>query len=1064
MEEFFRSQIDYIYFVYGMSFFVLFGSAFLLFKDKKQKLPWLSLALFGLVHAANEWLDLAALSAGDYPAFRFARLAVLILSFVFLFHFFLSSLRVRFIKYPILFFLLFVVYLGWYFSGANGLNFTARYILGFVGGFAAAIVLISSSFKVLKIQKGCLFFTGIALGSYSLTQLVVSNPPAFFTNTLFNQELFFSFFCFPIQLLRCILASFSGFLLLCFWYYSVLAESGVVISKRDKNQVLWVVLVYFVLIVIGWQISQAVGAFQKRIAIQEFLTKVNTAAGPINFKRVESLSASLDDINSLDFVRLKEELEAFDKANEDVKFVYLMRFKDNKIVFLVDAAPSTSVDYSPPGMVYDEAPGDLRKNFFSGKAFVSSPYQDRWGTWISAFAPIFNNQTNTIIAVIGLDIDFKVWQQNLFYHRLLGILISFALFVFFISIFIIYQINYKSRQEILVSQKELENILDSTKAWIFYKDKENRFIRVNKAYADVVGMQKKDLEGKSMDELYSKEMALNYWKADQEVILSGEPKFNIVESVETKAGRLWVQTDKFPYRDEQGNIIGVVGFAFDITEKRNLEKTIWESEDRFRTMISNVPGAIYRCRNDAFWTMDFISYAIREITGYPASDFINNKVRSYESIIYIHDRQFVRDRVESAISKNESYIIEYRIVHSNGSLRWVVERGQGVFIEGDLVCLDGAIFDYTEQKDRENRILALNRAVEQSPAVVAITDTAGILTYVNPKFTEVTGYSEAEAIGQNPRVLKSGEHALEFYKMLWETIVSGKTWHGEFHNRRKDGTLYWENAYISAVKNLKGEIINFIAVKEDITERKRILLELEQKNKELQKLDILKSEFVSVVSHELRTPLSIIKEGISLVLDGITGKINPKQDKILGTSKDSVDRLARIINNLLDISKIESGTVKLDKKLIDINYLVHKAASGFERKAKEKGLEIRFKLPHGKLELLIDEDRIFEVLVNLNGNSFKFTTKGYVQIEVVDHGHEVQCVVSDSGIGVSPENLSSLFGKFVQFDRIDGGGEKGTGLGLSIVKGLVELHGGKIWAESEFGQGMRMYFILPKHL
>jgi len=247
------------------------------------------------------------------------------------------------------------------------------------------------------------------------------------------------------------------------------------------------------------------------------------------------------------------------------------------------------------------------------------------------------------------------------------------------------------------------------------------------------------------------------------------------------------------------------------------------------------------------------------------------------------------------------------------------------------------------------------------------------------------------------------------------------------------------------------------------TERKRMLEELEKKNRELLKLDTLKTEFVSVVSHELRTPLSIIKEGVSLVLDGVIGEINPTQNKILTTSKNNIDRLARIINSLLDISKIESGRVELTKKTVDLRVLIKNVVTLFEAKAKEKGLELKVNLPEkGELNLFVDEDRIIQVFTNLIGNSLKFTEKGHIDISLAQKDKEVEFTVSDTGIGISAEDLPKVFRKFMQFGRIAGDGEKGTGLGLSIAKGLIESHNGRIWVESESGKGTKFIFTLPK--
>jgi signal transduction histidine kinase/GGDEF domain-containing protein len=238
---------------------------------------------------------------------------------------------------------------------------------------------------------------------------------------------------------------------------------------------------------------------------------------------------------------------------------------------------------------------------------------------------------------------------------------------------------------------------------------------------------------------------------------------------------------------------------------------------------------------------------------------------------------------------------------------------------------------------------------------------------------------------------------------------------------------------------------------------------IERTNIELMKLDELKSEFISTVSHELRTPLSIIKEGISLVLDKIPGDVNEKQARILDISKSNIDRLARIIDNLLDISKIEAGKVELKRRLISISEIVRHAASSFEPKIREKGLEMRLDIDKVSGSVWVDADRITQVLTNLIGNAVKFTDSGHVDISCKDKDDGVACAVSDTGVGISKEDMPKLFDKFQQFGRTAGSGDKGTGLGLSIAKNIIDMHNGAIWAESEPGKGARFTFKLHKY-
>ena len=239
--------------------------------------------------------------------------------------------------------------------------------------------------------------------------------------------------------------------------------------------------------------------------------------------------------------------------------------------------------------------------------------------------------------------------------------------------------------------------------------------------------------------------------------------------------------------------------------------------------------------------------------------------------------------------------------------------------------------------------------------------------------------------------------------------------------------------------------------------------ELERTNKELQKIDQLKSEFVSTVSHELRTPLSIMKEGISLVLDEVPGKINEKQKKVLDMSKDNIDRLARVINDLLDISKIEAGKMELRKVLVDFPALMKDIYARWKLQSDRRHQDLQIFLPDSPVNIYADPDRVNQVLNNLLSNATKYTPEGgKIKIELQDRKDRVDVSVSDTGIGIAKENLPKVFSKFQQFGRRAGGGAKGTGLGLSISKQLVEMHKGTIIVESEPNKGTRFSFSLPK--
>ena len=249
-------------------------------------------------------------------------------------------------------------------------------------------------------------------------------------------------------------------------------------------------------------------------------------------------------------------------------------------------------------------------------------------------------------------------------------------------------------------------------------------------------------------------------------------------------------------------------------------------------------------------------------------------------------------------------------------------------------------------------------------------------------------------------------------------------------------------------QNSEGEV-EFLLFGADITERKRT--------------EQLKNEFVSMVSHELRTPLTVIKEGVSQVLEGILGEVNDGQRKFLSIALEGIERLGRIVDDLLDISKIESGKLELKRESVDLVSLVKGVEGAFSRQAKERGLEIRTHVSEEKLEIYADQDKVVQVFINLISNALKFTEKGGIDISLADKGTLVECSVSDTGIGIADVDLPKVFGKFQQFYRSPGVVIKGTGLGLAICKGIVESHGGEIAIESQQGRGTKFTFTFPRY-
>lgn len=383
--------------------------------------------------------------------------------------------------------------------------------------------------------------------------------------------------------------------------------------------------------------------------------------------------------------------------------------------------------------------------------------------------------------------------------------------------------------------------------------------------------------------------------------------------------------------------------------------------------------------------------------------------------------------------------------------------------------------DVTQRRQADEKIKLLSKGLEQSPAIVVITDSKGNIEYVNPTFSRITGYSLQEVIGKNPRILKSGNQDEEFYKNLWATIIRGEDWSGEMLNKKKNGVYYWESALISPIKDEDGQILHFIAIKEDITDRKKgekALMQsetmLKEKNEELtiawrkaEESDRLKTAFLANMSHEIRTPMNAII-GFSEIL--LRPNLSQEKYAFFGNIiNEACMQLLSVVNDVIDISKIETNQISIFEDNININETIKRVANIFSRSAEKKKNTILFDLalPDEFAFIRTDETKFSQIINNLISNAIKFTENGEITLGYKIANNRIDCFVKDTGIGISKENHHVIFERFRQVETSDSRKYGGTGLGLSISKAFVELMGGDIWVESELGKGSEFHFSLP---
>lgn len=413
----------------------------------------------------------------------------------------------------------------------------------------------------------------------------------------------------------------------------------------------------------------------------------------------------------------------------------------------------------------------------------------------------------------------------------------------------------------------------------------------------------------------------------------------------------------------------------------------------------------------------------------------------------------------------------------DGSIRLVEIASHPLTFDGRAAKLVLA-YDVTEREATQEQLSKLSQAVAQSPESVVITNTRAEIEYVNDAFVIATGYQPHEVLGQNPKMLQSGNTPQRTYDDLWQAIANGQMWRGEFYNKRKDGSEYVEFAIITPLRQKDGRITHYVAVKEDITEKKHIgieldgyrhhleelvtqrTLELSQAREEADAANQAKSTFLANMSHEIRTPMNAIM-GLSHLL---------RQDTTSTTQMDKLNKidsacrhLLTIINDVLDISKIEAGKMALERRQFQIAEVVGNVHTLMEPDALAKGLALQVQGDALPLWVQADATRLRQALLNLVSNAVKFTEAGCVTMTVTQVAAEgahtmLRFEVADSGIGMDADTVSRLFQNFEQGDASTTRKYGGTGLGLAITRSLAQLMGGAAGVTSTPGVGSTFWF------
>ena len=617
------------------------------------------------------------------------------------------------------------------------------------------------------------------------------------------------------------------------------------------------------------------------------------------------------------------------------------------------------------------------------------------------------------------------------------------------------------------SKQIMQAVLNSIPVRVFWKDKNLNYLGCNKIFAQDAGFENPDeLIGKNDYDMVWKEQAELYRSDDFSVIDNETEKLNIEEAQTTPSGdQIHLLTSKLPLRNSRGEVYGVLGTYQDISALHNTKEELKKSEIKYRSTIEKLPVGVVVYADDASILIanqkasSILDLTPRQLFGIEPID--SDWCFVYEDKSKMETEDYPINKILSSKEPLFDYVLGVSSPNRD-SITWVNVNATTILsTNGDIEKVVISYFDITKNKNAEELNSKLLRAIEFASETVVITDTKGIIEYANPAFEIITGYSVEEAIGKSPSVLKSGKHDYEFYKKLWGTLFSGKVWKGEMINKKKDGTLFTEYAVISPVLDDKMNIVNFVAVKSDITETNR-LKALETRATRLESMGVIAGQ----VAHDFNNLLapiigypSFIKE--KLPSDHVT-------IKYINAIETAAINIAEINQDLLTLGR----RAHYNLEPLNLNLILSQTINSLVSQDSNISVKTHFcddlMVVKGGIAQL---SRVFtNLIVNAkdamdNKGLLTITTENYyldsqrISNVLVPKGEYVKVTISDTGKGISEEIISKLFEPFFTTKTTDA--KRGSGLGLSVVNSVIKDHNGFIDVESKVGEGTSFYIYFP---
>ncbi len=604
---------------------------------------------------------------------------------------------------------------------------------------------------------------------------------------------------------------------------------------------------------------------------------------------------------------------------------------------------------------------------------------------------------------------------------------------------------------------------------IFQKDEAGRYVYVNPAFCKIKGIDSENFVGRTPKEVDADESALpeadgtaSKYAADGEdhhrQIMQAGKAFEVDEEYTLVDGRKqFVHVMKLPVLGAGGKVVGSQGIMLDITERMLADDQLRQSEERYKGLFERSLDCVFL--SDFEGRFLDANPAALNLLGYEPKDIAS---LTFASLITPDQFPLALQATEEIRTTGfQKTPTEFRLRRKDGRQVLVETQSSLIYRDGKPFAIQGIARNITARRQAEESLARLATAVEQSAETIVITDTKGIILYANPAFEKTSGYTRAEALGRSTRLLKSGKQDDEFYRRMWSVLEVGEIWSGHFINRHKSGTYYEEEATISPVRDTAGKMVNYVAVKRDLTRE----MQLEAQFRQSQKMEAI-GQLAGGVAHDFNNILAVIQLQAGLLKT--EPNLTEKHLEYAADIEKAAQRAADLTRQLLLFSRKQAMLLRD----IDLNETITSIAKMLQRVLREN-IQMHFKLASQSLMIHADASMMDQVLMNLTVNardampdggelhietSFREFDEATAALTPPARAGGFACVtVTDAGCGIAPENMPRIFEPFFTTKEIG----KGTGLGLATVFGIVQQHQGWIEVSSEPGKGTTFRIYLP---